>query len=828
MTTVECRTGTPRADLLFVHGAWSSSWYWDNFFLPWFADCGYRCRALSLRGHGTSEGRVRWSSVSQYVSDVAVAAQGLENPVLIGHSMGGFIAQLYANQHPVRALALLVSIPPSGAWHALYRVATERPKALLRTLATLNLYGVVAETDTARGLLFSRDESRTDKDHLLQHLEAESFRAFLDMLFNPVRKRAPAGTPVTVIGAEFDQIVSHRNVAETARVHGVDPVMLPLASHMLTVDDRWQDAASLIEHWLQTQVLENQKSSARKPVAAVAQSAQSQPPSPTANNKRAKMLGQMQYLPLTLSSILEHVEVLSPDVPIWSREAPPKAGEVGAIHRQTWRDTGQRVRKLSQALLDFGIGEGDRVASIAWNTHRHLELYYAATGIGAVLHTINPRLSLDHLQFMINQADDRIVFFDGTFSGLIATLKPMCPSVEQWVQMSNAPQAPMWTEPNYEDLLDKATPIEAWPALDEQAAAVLCYTSGTTGNPKGVLYSHRALVRESIVAVGPDVFSISRDDTVAPIVPMFHVNAWSLPFAAAIAGASLALPGANLSGDALFEFFEETETTLSVGVPTVWQALLAHMQKTKSQFSTMRRTVIGGSAVSESMIRAFRADQGVEVLHGWGMTETSPLGTVSALSAWETANFEAEEAVKRLKRQGRAPYGVSLKVTDSEGARIPQKEETAGHLKIRGHWVIDRYFGADEPATEDGWFDTGDIASIGRNAVMTITDRDKDLIKSGGEWISSVHLEDIAKRHPDVVDAAAVAIPHPKWDERPLLVCVFAGGKNASEEEIRSLFSEMVPSWQVPDVAFVDQLPIGATGKVLKADLRATYARFHG
>jgi 3-(methylthio)propionyl---CoA ligase len=825
VTTLEPMTGTPRADLLFVHGAWSSAWYWDNFFLPWFADRGFRCRALSLRGHGSSEGRVRWSSITHYVSDVAVAASGLENPVVIGHSMGGYIVQKYAAQHSLRAMALLASVPPSGAWHALHRVATERPKALVRTIATLNLYGVVADPDTARGLLFSRDESRIDKDHLLRHLQAESFRAFLDMLFKPVRKRAPPGTPVAVIGAEFDQIVSHRNVFETGRFHAVDPIMLPLASHMLTVDDRWQDAAMVIEQWLARDVLGSAPPTVPAPSAT--RCAQVQSPIPTGDKKRAKMLGQMQYLPLTLSSILEHVEASSPDAPVWSRQAPPKLGEEGPIHRQTWRDTGQRARRLAQALVDLGIGESDRVASIAWNTHRHLELYYAATGIGAVLHTINPRLSIDHLQFMINQADDRIVFFDGTFSGLIAMLKPMCPRVENWIQMSNAPQDPMWTEPGYEDLLDGAAPITAWPSLDEQAAAILCYTSGTTGYPKGVLYSHRALVLEAMVAVGPAVLSISRDDTVAPIVPMFHVNAWSLPFAAAISGASLALPGASLSGDALFQFFEETKTTLSAGVPTVWQALLGHLRKTETKFTTMKRTIIGGSAVSEAMIRAFRTDYGVEVLHGWGMTETSPLGTISALTPLEIASLDADDAVRRLKQQGRAPFGVSLKVTDPGGAQISGGENTVGSLKVRGHWVIDRYFGADEPATRDGWFDTGDIASIGPDSCMTITDRDKDLIKSGGEWISSVHLEDIAKQHPDVVDAAAIAVPHPKWDERPLLVCVCAGGKTTNSEEIRALFSHAVPTWQVPDLTFVDQLPIGATGKVLKNELRQRFAHFH-
>jgi fatty-acyl-CoA synthase len=826
--TLEPSNASPKADLLFVHGAWSSSWYWETFFLPWFAERGYRCRAVSLRGHGRSEGRVRWASIGAYVEDVAMAGRDLSDPVVIGHSMGGFVAQKYAAKYPVRGLALLASVPPWGVWYALMRILQERPLAFLRTLATLDLYGVVADPDTARGLLFSRDESRTDKDHLLKHLKSESFRALIDMLFSPVRKRSMRDVPITVIGAEFDQIISHGNVNATARFHRVPPIMLPLASHMLTVDDRWQDAAILVENWLRRDVL-GEDLATPKPVAkAVADvTTNTDGRYPPHFKKRAKMLGQMQYHPLVLSSLLTHAEANHPTTKIWSREAPEEMGEVGGLHVQSWGETGQRARRLASALSELGVSEGDRVASIAWNTHRHLELYYGVTGIGAVLHTINPRLSLEHLSYMINQAADQVVFFDGTFAGLVQTLKPLCPTVRHWVQLSQAPQKPRWTDQRYESLIEAAAPIVDWPELDEHGAAALCYTSGTTGMPKGVLYSHRSLVLESMTAIGPDALALTRDDVVAPIVPMFHVNAWSIPFAAAISGSSLALPGSNLGGDALYELFEQTGTTVSAGVPTIWQALLDHARKTGKGFSTMTRTIVGGSAASEHMIRAFRETHGVEVIHGWGMTETAPLGAINALTAKEAKGLSADAATQLLKRQGRAPFGVQLRVENGGAEAQPRDGTSAGHLKIRGHWVIDRYFGQEEPATKDDWFDTGDIATLDADAVMTITDRDKDLIKSGGEWISSVQLEETAVTHPDVVEAAAIAVPHPKWDERPLVVCVSDATTDPQTADVKALFAKRLPSWQVPDIVFTDQLPLGATGKVLKADLRARYAEYY-
>lgn len=818
-----------KADLLFVHGAWSSSWYWENFFLPWFAERNYRCRAVSLRGHGASDGNVRWCSIRNYVQDVAVAAKDLTDPIIIGHSMGGLIAQHYASLHPVKAVSLLASVSPHGVWHAVFRILRERPMALLRTIATLDLYGVVADSETARGLLFSRDESRTDKDHLLRHLKSESFRALLDMLFLPLRTPIGNDVPVSVFGAEFDQIISQDNVAATARFQGVEPIMLPMDSHMLTVDDRWKDAATMLERWIATEVLEEKVQPTVPIVAArvVAKTTETDKHYPPHFKKRAKMLGQMQYRPLVLSSILDHVETNHTNAKIWSREAPEDIGETGAVHVQTWSDTAIRARQLATALGNLKIGEGDRVASLAWNTHRHLELYYGVTGIGAVLHTVNPRLSLEHLSYMINEAGDRAVFYDGTFSGLVATLKPLCPSVQHSIQLSHAPKDPKWRDQAFDKLIAAVEPIAEWPELDEHCAAALCYTSGTTGMPKGVLYSHRALVLESMTAIGPDALSLSRDDVVAPIVPMFHVNAWSIPFAAAISGSALALPGSNLGGEALYDFFEETSTTVSAGVPTIWQALLCHAEQTGRGFSSMKRTIIGGTAAPEHMIRTFRDTYGVEVIHGWGMTETSPLGAINALTEREAKVLSSEQAAAQLKRQGRAPFGVQLKTEAPDRQSQTGMTPQAGHLKVRGHWVVERYFGKDELATDNGWFDTGDIALIEDDGVMTITDRDKDLIKSGGEWISSVQLEELAVKHPSIVEAAAIAVPHPKWDERPLIVCVSNVDSPPPEEDVQSVFTETLPSWQVPDIIYVDQLPLGATGKVLKADLRAAYSGFH-
>lgn len=532
VVTFESTAVARRADLMFIHGAWSSSWYWETFFLPWFAERGYRCTAVSLRGHGNSEGKVRWASINDYVSDVAVAAQRLDNPIVIGHSMGGFVAQKFAAKHQTRGVALIASVPPSGAWHTLHRVVTERPLAFLRTLATLDLYGVVADHDTARGLLFSRDESRTNKDHLLRYLKSESFRAFLDMLFAPIRKPISQDIPVTVIGAEFDQSISHKNVIETARKHNAEAIMLPLTSHMLMVDDRWQDAAVLLESWITRAVLKETMAHKPKPNGGTPKEAVTQVRDhlyPPKVKKRAKMLGRMQYQPLILSSILEYVEISHPEIVVWSREAPAAIGKTGAIHRQTWGDTAQRARQLAAILLEFGIEEGNRVASIAWNTHRHLELYYGVTGIGAILHTINPRLSLAHLEFMINEAEDKVVFYDGTFSGLVAMLKPLCPSVCHWVQLSEAPNDPKWSDQVYDTQIAKVEPLANFPELDEHGAAVLCYTSGTTGMPKGVLYSHRSLVLEAMSAISPDMLSLSRDDTVAPIssdVPCQCIDCW--------------------------------------------------------------------------------------------------------------------------------------------------------------------------------------------------------------------------------------------------------------------------------------------------------------
>lgn len=540
------------------------------------------------------------------------------------------------------------------------------------------------------------------------------------------------------------------------------------------------------------------------------------------------MLGHMQVHPLLLSSILEHVEATYAAKPLYSRELPSVAGEVGKILKVTWGDAALRARQVATLMWALDIKQGERVATIAWNTHRHLELYYGVAAMGSILHTINPRLTLQNIQFMINDAQDKAVFYDGTFIKIIEALKPLCPTVKHWIQLSIAPEASSSSklDASYESAIEDLAPMKTFPAFDENTAAALCYTSGTTGNPKGVLYSHRSLVLESMAAVMPDALCLSRADVIAPVVPMFHVNAWSLPFAAGIVGASLALPGYALSGDALFDFFEQTRTTVSAGVPTIWQNLLDHMDVNSCALKTMKRTIIGGSAVQSSMIKHFRDSYNIEVIHGWGMTETSPIGTVNALTPEEASDLPSEAAADILIKQGRYPFGVKLRIEDENGHTIPPGSGTAGKLWVQGHWVISKYYNATDLATVNNWFDTGDIATIDDAMVMQITDRDKDIIKSGGEWISSIELEGIALKHPNVAQAAAIAVAHPKWDERPLVVVIAKPGKPIEPDHIKEHFKPHVAGWQVPEIIEIDEMPIGATGKILKIELRQRFADF--
>jgi fatty-acyl-CoA synthase len=532
--------------------------------------------------------------------------------------------------------------------------------------------------------------------------------------------------------------------------------------------------------------------------------------------------GLMQSQPLLVSSLLVHAERHHGDQEVVSRRVE------GDLHRTTYRALAARARRLANAIASLGVAEGDRVATLAWNGYRHVELYYAVSGSGAVLHTLNPRLHPDQLAYIVGHAADRVLFFDLSFLPLVEAVAPRLTSVKTFVAMIDRDKMPASPViPGllcYEDLVDAATDDFAWPSLDERSASSLCYTSGTTGNPKGVLYSHRSTVLHTFAAALPDSLSISAADTVLPVVPMFHVNAWGLPYATCMVGAKLVLPGPALDGKSLHDLFESEGVTMSAGVPTVWQGLLAHVRANGLGFRTMRRTVIGGSAAPPAMIEAFEREYGVRVMHAWGMTELSPLGTACAVKSKHLGATEEERLALQAK-QGRAVFGVDMKVVDAAGVELPFGSEQSGELLVRGPWVIDDYFASELPSPlVDGWFPTGDVARIDADGYMQITDRSKDVIKSGGEWIGSIDLENVAVSHPAVAMAACIAIPHPKWDERPLLVVVRKPGAEVTREELLAFYEGKVAKWWVPDdVVFVDAIPLGATGKMQKNLLRERF-----
>jgi 3-(methylthio)propionyl---CoA ligase len=486
---------------------------------------------------------------------------------------------------------------------------------------------------------------------------------------------------------------------------------------------------------------------------------------------------------------------------------------------------------LANALTTLGVGSGDRVATLAWNGYRHLELYFAVSGAGSVLHTINPRLHADQIAWIVNHAEDAVLCFDVTFMSLIEAIAPACPSVRHWVALADRTRMPSSSVQNllcYEDLVDSHSDRYAWPEFDEQTASSLCYTSGTTGHPKGVLYSHRSTLLHTMAAALPDALDLSSRDAILPVVPMFHVNAWGLPYAGAMVGAKMVLPGPHLDGKSLYELFEAEQVTVSAGVPTVWQGLLTHMEATGARFSSMNRTVIGGSACPPAMIRRFQQDYGVQVLHAWGMTEMSPLGTVCTFKATHLRD-SAEARLALQSKQGRVIFGVDMKIVGADGNDLPWDGEAFGDLLVRGPCVLREYYReAASPLRTDGdgrgWFPTGDVATIDADGYMEITDRSKDVIKSGGEWISSIELENIAVAHPAVAMAACIAAPHPKWDERPLLVIVKRAGAELTREELLAHYEGKVAKWQIPDdVVFVDSIPLGATGKMLKTRLREQF-----
>jgi fatty-acyl-CoA synthase len=536
------------------------------------------------------------------------------------------------------------------------------------------------------------------------------------------------------------------------------------------------------------------------------------------------MHGLMMDTPLLISSLIRHADHFHGDTEIVSRTVE------GPIHRYTYRDAHRRARQLAQALSRLGVKPGDRIGTLAWNGYRHFEAFYGVSGMGAVLHTINPRLFPEQIVYIANHAEDRLVLFDVNFAPLIEKLAPLCKGVKAWVAMTARGTMPQANIPDllcYEELIGAENGDYDWPDMDERTASSLCYTSGTTGNPKGVLYSHRSTVIHAYAASLPDALNISARDTMLPVVPMFHANAWSLPYACAMAGSKLVFPGYLLDGKNLYELFETENVTVSAGVPTVWLALLQHMAQNKLRFSTMNRTVIGGSACPPAMIRSFQQDYGVQVLHAWGMTELSPLGTVNTFKA-KHSGWDAESRLQLQYKQGRPIYGVDMKIVDGEGRDLPWDGKAFGDLMVRGPWITSAYMkGEGGNVLRDGWFPTGDVATIDGDGYMQITDRSKDVIKSGGEWISSIDLENAAVGHPAVAEAAVVGVRHPKWDERPLLIVVKKKDAQVTREELISFFEGKVAKWWIPDdVVFVDQLPHTATGKLLKTKLREDFREY--
>ena len=531
--------------------------------------------------------------------------------------------------------------------------------------------------------------------------------------------------------------------------------------------------------------------------------------------------GLMMDLPLLLSGVIEHAAAQYGEVEIVSRETH------GPLFRYNYAQCAAKARKLANALAALGLNAGDAVGSIAWNNHRHLEAYYAVSGSGMVMHTCNPRLHPQQLIYVINHAQDRVVLFDATFAPLVKGIAAHCPQVHSWVCLADAANTPAIEGVSnvlcYDDLIAPCSEQFNWPEFDERTAAALCYTSGTTGNPKGAMYSHRAIVLNAMTGCMPGVLSLSASETILPVVPMFHINAWCIPYAAPIAGAKLVLPGPRLDGKSLYELMESEAVTISAGVPTIWQALLAHVEQNGLRFSTMRRTGVGGSAMPQALIAKFMDQYQVEVRHGWGMTETTAVATMGTLMP-KARDWTSEQKQAVLAKQGKSTFGVEIKLIDENGNTLPRDGVSQGELMVRGQWIMASYYKGEKSPLIDGWFPTGDIATIDAEGIMQIRDRTKDMIKTGGEWISSIDLESAAVAHPAVAMAAVIGVKHPKWDERPLLFVVRKPGASVEKEEILQFLESKVAKWWVPDdVVFLDSLPVGGTGKVQKVDLRKQY-----
>ncbi len=537
------------------------------------------------------------------------------------------------------------------------------------------------------------------------------------------------------------------------------------------------------------------------------------------------MLGLMMDWPLLISSLIDYASEYHGDREIVSRMIDR------SVHRTNYRQIRIRALRLANALTKFGIQQGDRVGTLAWNNYRHVEIYYGVSGMGAVCHTINPRLFPEQIAYIINHAEDRILFVDTTFLPILEAIADKLTSVEAVIVLedeADVPETKLANVGSYESFLAPEAEPYAWPLFDEKTASSLCYTSGTTGNPKGVLYSHRSTVIHSFCVSGRDTLGIHSGDTLLAIVPMFHANAWGTPYACAMAGAKLVFPGPHMDGESVYELIESEGITASAAVPTVWLGLLSYLKSAGKRLDSIERVAIGGSAAPPSMIKTLQEDYDVRVVHAWGMTETSPLGTTGVLSA-ASLELPQEEQFKLQQKQGRGIYGVEMKIVDDQGAELPRDGVAFGNLLVRGPWVASAYFKDEggDPLVEDGWFPTGDVATLDPNGYMQITDRAKDVIKSGGEWISSIDLENTAMGHPGVAEAAVIGVHHPKWDERPLLIVVRENGADPSPAEILKFLEGKIAKWWMPDdVTFVDELPHTPTGKILKTTLREKFAGY--
>jgi len=534
------------------------------------------------------------------------------------------------------------------------------------------------------------------------------------------------------------------------------------------------------------------------------------------------MRGLIMNQPLLISSLICHADWVSGDREIVTRSVE------GPIHRYNYHDAHTRSRRLANALINLGVKLGDRIATLAWNTYRHFECYYAISGIGAITHTLNPRLAADQLTYIINHAENSYIFVDADLLPLIELVVNLIPSIKGIVVMTdnlNMPESKIDNLLCYEDLIENNSDDLEWPVFDENTASSLCYTSGTTGNPKGALFSHRSTIIHAYASALPDVLQLSEKEVVLPVVPMFHVNAWGIPYGATMTGAKLVFPGPNLDGESIHQLLVNESVTFAAGVPTVWLGLLNYWKENNTSVPTLKRTICGGTAVPQSMIESFQEEFGIELRHAWGMTEMSPLGTVSVI---KPSHMNSDKATRyRIQiKQGRPVFGVEMKIVDDQGNELPHDGKAYGELMVRGPWITSGYYKVENSEAHDhnGWFATGDVCTIDPEGYIEITDRTKDVIKSGGEWISSIDLENQAMGHSDVMHAAVIGVHHPKWDERPLLIVVPAKDKIPVLEDINEYLSKKVAKWWLPDdMIIVESLPIGATGKVLKTKLRELF-----